>query len=375
MAGDNLLITSAAVEPSETKEQSLREYLEKYFALSARESAIRQKCLYSIEIELTNKCNLECPYCYSDSTCQQNKSLDASVVRQVLKDGREHGLRSVSWFGGEPLLYPDLFDVLQYAKELDYVESIVYTNGTLLNIESAKRLRGLISGVAVHLDTLSTQAFQAVHFRKSPERAAMLHGNILRSFDNLFSAGFSPEEIRLTLTLCKPVCDGLEELFDWAFNAMDLQTSIFIPLAPFGRGKNLSRDWYPNEDEAKRAYELRAEYEQRPYLLRLGIAEYCKQCQMTSCYITANGNITPYAGSSRILGSLYDGSFNEIVRRGVEKLTYWECVANDRNSIITGQCFNCDHDLYCFGNPVFMESIQIKCPFKRPKRKQSDLLS
>lgn len=369
MAGDNLLITSANVEPSETKEQNLREYLEKYFALSARESAIRQERLYSIEIELTNKCNLECPYCYSDSTCQQNKSLDASVVRQVLKDGREHGLRSVSWFGGEPLLYPDLFDVLQYAKELDYVESIVYTNGTLLNIESAKRLRGLVSGVAVHLDTLSTQAFQTVHFQKSPERAARLHGNILRSFDNLFSAGFSPEEIRLTLTLCRPVFYTLEELFDWAFNQMRLQTSIFIPIAPLGRGRQLSKDWCPKEDEIAAAYKLRAKYENRPYLLELGVSEYCKQYQMTMCYIMANGSVTPYAGSSMVCGNICDLPIVRIIVDNYNQLAFRRFSDGRHNYINTGLCSQCKNHRFCFGNPVCWEtdnwSIMTGKPFCR----------
>ena len=193
-----------------------------------------------------------------------------------------------------------------------------------------------------------------------------MHSRILDSFKYLLEAGFGPDNIRLTLTLSKPVCESLEELFDWAFNSVGLQGSIFIPLAPIGRAKNLTRDWHPSEDEVKKAYELRAEFEKRPYLLRLGVAEYCKQYQMTACYVAANGNIAPYAGSYRILGSLYDNSFDEIVNEIAEKLTYREYVVDDRNSIISGQCFDCDCDKYCFGNPVLMESMQLNCPFKRP---------
>lgn len=339
-----------------SQEKDLREYLEKYFSLSAREEAIRQHRLYSMEVEITRACNLECPYCYSESCASSKESLPLDVVRRILREAYEYGIRSVSWFGGEPLLYPQLFDILKYAKDLGYLESIIYTNGISLTPEVARRLRNLVDCVAVHMDTLSPNTFHLIHNRRSSELAARLQNNIAQSFEHLLSADFSPEQIRLTLTLCKPGFNGLEELFNWAFNKIGLQTSIFIPMAPVGRGRQLSKDWYMNQDEIRTAYELRAKYEHRPYLLELGISEYCKQYQMTMCYIQTDGSIIPYAGSQMICGSIFQSSIEKMITKNYDELAFLKYSGEHKNLALAGVCFDCQNQQYCFGNPVFAQN-------------------
>jgi len=335
-----------------TPETGLREYLERFFALSAREEAIRQHRLYSIEIELTKRCNLECPYCYSNSCLSSTVELDSEVVKRILADGYAYGLRSVSWFGGEPLMYPKLMDVLRYAKKIGYHESILYTNASLITPGIARQLRAVVDTVAVHVDTIDRNVFAQVHYDKEPERAHELQRFILRGVKALLDAGFSGKDIRLTLTLCRPVLSGLESLFNWAFNGMELQTSIFIPIAPFGRGAVAPDCWFPSSDEIRRAYETRARCERRPYLLELGFAEYCRQYQMTMCYVTADGSVTPYAGSCRSCGNISHSALSFVLAQHYRLLSYRDTTA-DRG--LGSGCSNCSGAVYCFGNPVFQE--------------------
>jgi MoaA/NifB/PqqE/SkfB family radical SAM enzyme len=336
------------------KERTLREYLEKYFALAAREEAIRRRRLYSVEIELTRRCNLECPYCYSSSSRDSREHLSLGLLRRVLADGFDYGLRAVSWFGGEPLLHPHLFEVLEFTKELGYDESVLYTNGTLVTSDVARRLRGTVDVVAIHLDTLSPAAFQTIHSAKSASRATRLHAATVRAFDALLGAGYGGDDIRLTLTLCRPTYRTLDGLLSWAFEQMGLQTSVFIPLAPFGRGAMLGRDWHLTSAEIKNAYQMRAAAEERPYLLHLGPSEYCKQYQMTMCYVRSDGALLPYAGASRVCGSIANTSLAKLIESDFRCLSFRDYSATCDNLPQAGVCSECANGRYCFGTRVAM---------------------
>jgi MoaA/NifB/PqqE/SkfB family radical SAM enzyme len=334
-------------------ESSLREYLERFFSLSAREEALLRQRLYSVEIELTRRCNLECPYCYSNSCKSSEMNLPRSIIKRFLLDGYNYGLRSISWLGGEPLMYPDLIKLLRDAKSIGYRESVLYTNGSLITPQIAQNLRGLVDTVAVHVDAIDSDVFKSVHFDKEPRRVRQLHRLIMRGIKSLFDAGFSGNNIRLTLTLCRPVLKGLEYLLNWAFNEMGLQTSVFIPVAPFGRGATIPVTWFPSTAEVQHAYEARAKYERRPYLHGLGIAEYCKQYQMTTCYVSADGSVTPYAGSCRSYGNVSHMDISSVLLQYYRLLAYRD---KRTKEWLRFGCSNCQRSLYCFGNPVFFEA-------------------
>ena len=48
--------------------------------------------------------------------------------------------------------------------------------------------------------------------------------------------------------------------------------------------------------ELYEAFRMRARIEGRAELMLLGTSEFCKAYQMTTAYVTANGDIVPYAG-------------------------------------------------------------------------------
>lgn len=100
--------------------------------------------LVSLMICPTLGCNFDCPYCYENHHGGvMPKEVQAEVVelvRRLLKAGRPK-LLFVSWFGGEPLLAPDVIEALSekliaLAAEngTDYMARIV-TNGYLLSTE------------------------------------------------------------------------------------------------------------------------------------------------------------------------------------------------------------------------------------------------
>lgn len=66
-----------------------------------------------ISIELTNRCDKGCGFCYNGSHPAGDTDWTVPEVLAFVRDCAAHGVRAVSFGGGEPLQYPGLHDVLQ----------------------------------------------------------------------------------------------------------------------------------------------------------------------------------------------------------------------------------------------------------------------
>ncbi len=93
----------------------------------------------------TWKCNLRCAGCYTLGY-QRHPGLPYDLVRRILKECTEMGLQFVTVLGGEPFLYPDLFQMIE---EHPHIFFQVYTNGTLMTKERAERVRDLGNAMVV----------------------------------------------------------------------------------------------------------------------------------------------------------------------------------------------------------------------------------
>jgi len=90
----------------------------------------------SVSINLTNKCNQHCIYCEVGQGLVglvKNKKplLSLDDLKWIIDEMNRSGIRTLSLGGGEPLLFNEIFDVIQYAHEFD-IRSSILTNGMLL---------------------------------------------------------------------------------------------------------------------------------------------------------------------------------------------------------------------------------------------------
>lgn len=107
----------------------------------------KENVLFSVLLELTYKCNLDCYFCYNDlelrgkplSEEQYFELLDELVKLQVL-----HLVLS----GGEPLAHPAFFRIGARARELGFVTRIK-SNGHALNERLAIRVKNEINPFAI----------------------------------------------------------------------------------------------------------------------------------------------------------------------------------------------------------------------------------
>jgi len=87
----------------------------------------------------TFKCNLRCKGCYTLGYGLEPE-LPFELVERILRECEELGIYFVTILGGEPLVYKPLFRLIEMHPNMFFQ---VYTNGTLVTKEVAKRFREL----------------------------------------------------------------------------------------------------------------------------------------------------------------------------------------------------------------------------------------
>ncbi len=111
---------------------------------------------------ITRRCNLKCLHCYAQATAgPAPDELSPQAALDLLRDLKDFGTPVVLFCGGEPLLRPDLFELVDRAVAHG-MRAVISTNGTLITRDLAWRLKDLgLSYVGISLDG----AAPAVHDR------------------------------------------------------------------------------------------------------------------------------------------------------------------------------------------------------------------
>lgn len=103
-----------------------------------------------LQIHVTERCNLDCRHCYLGR--KGSTDLPFSLAKKAVREFSDMGMKLLIT-GGEPLLYPYFWDLLEYAR--DYPIRIeVLSNGTCITPGAAARLSHYVDCVQVSLDGL-----------------------------------------------------------------------------------------------------------------------------------------------------------------------------------------------------------------------------
>ena len=79
-------------------------------------------------IELTNKCNLGCKWCYDNSHGEDSREISFEEVKECIRNLKELGTEILNLTGREATIRDDLLEIIKYAKELG-LKVILTTNG------------------------------------------------------------------------------------------------------------------------------------------------------------------------------------------------------------------------------------------------------
>lgn len=99
----------------------------------------------------TQACNINCLHCYRDAGTKLADELTTAEGKKLLSEIAASGFKIMVFSGGEPLLRPDIFELIRYAKSLG-LRPVLGTNGTMITPQLAADLKqaGLaVAGISV----------------------------------------------------------------------------------------------------------------------------------------------------------------------------------------------------------------------------------
>lgn len=99
-------------------------------------------------LTLTNRCNLSCRHCY---VSQKNEFMSFEIFRKAVEDFWRIGGLKLIISGGEPLMHPEFFQFLRYARKYPF-RIVLLSNGYMIRDEHIPLLSELVDEVQISLD-------------------------------------------------------------------------------------------------------------------------------------------------------------------------------------------------------------------------------
>ena len=178
---------------------------------------------------ITRTCNLRCVHCYSDSNAMQYPGeLNWQQMEDVVDDLAAYKIPSLLLSGGEPLIHPRFFDLVNKASDAG-LKLTISTNGTLITPEKAALLKAAnVAYVGISLDGIGK-----IHDEFRRKEGAF--DSAVRGFKNCHDVG---QKTGLRLTLTRHNVENIGQILDF-IEEKEIQRVCFYHLVPAGRGSEL----------------------------------------------------------------------------------------------------------------------------------------
>ena len=99
-----------------------------------------------IDIEVAAICDLACPFCYRQYIATPDKIMEKKLAFKLIDQASEMNVPSMKFnWRGEPLLNPELPEIITYAKSKGILETIINTNVTQLDKKLSEKI--ILSGL------------------------------------------------------------------------------------------------------------------------------------------------------------------------------------------------------------------------------------
>ena len=139
-------------------------------AIPANSSAVGAENLAAplyVAWQITNECNLACLHCIEESGPGKAfaDELDAAQIFAILDQLLDHEVPYLSFSGGEPMLHPQFFKMVEHVCARG-AQLKIETNGHYLTVENCERMKALgVKAVQVSLDGASGATFNRMRVR------------------------------------------------------------------------------------------------------------------------------------------------------------------------------------------------------------------
>lgn len=159
------------------------------------------------------ECNLKCPTCFTkiDPNESYNR-LSLDEIRPIIDFGVSKNISDLYICGkGEPLMDPIIWDIISYARRND-IGVMVYTNGTLVGSQEAKRLSENDVTVFCKRNTLDDSLQDEMVGIKGASKL------IEQGISNLLDVGYQDPKLAIESVVTRQNIDELPDVLRYARN-------------------------------------------------------------------------------------------------------------------------------------------------------------
>lgn len=151
-------------------------------------------CLESVDISLTDRCNLYCKHCaVSAGTAQETEKIDTCTILDTIKKIIECEPKHITLTGGEPTLRKDFSEIVNYIIANSTARISVMTNGTLITDEMAQLFAEHNISVNISLDGVDEETCSLI-------RGKGVFGKVIQTIEKLKQYGVKDIVMSMTVT-------------------------------------------------------------------------------------------------------------------------------------------------------------------------------
>lgn len=144
----------------------------------------------NLRISLTSRCNLSCIYCHAEGEKNPDAEMSAGEIIEIMQLAARFGIRSIKFTGGEPLIRPDLLEIIRAVPP--GIESSLTTNGILLADMAEDLKKAGLRRVNVSLDSLNHDTYKKI---TGSDRL----NEVLAGIDAALKAGLTPVKLNMVV--------------------------------------------------------------------------------------------------------------------------------------------------------------------------------
>ncbi|XP_040410366.1 molybdenum cofactor biosynthesis protein 1 isoform X2 [Cygnus olor] len=184
-----------------------------------------------LRISLTEKCNLRCQYCMPEEGVQLTPKSELLTAQEIITLARlfvKEGVEKIRLTGGEPLIRPDVVDIVGQLNKLEGLKTIAITTNGINLARLLPRLKEAgVNAVNISLDTLVPAKYEFIVRRKGFHK-------VMEGIHKATELGYRPVKVNCV------VMRGFneDELLGFVEFTKDLPLDVrFIEYMPFDGNK------------------------------------------------------------------------------------------------------------------------------------------
>lgn len=263
--------------------------------------------LQLVELNYNSNCNFSCQHCYARNISRHEDGLALSDVKDLADQAHDLGVWQWHLQGGEPLAWPDLYDVIA-AIDPGRFHFFITTNGWLLTREKAQKLADAgVDRISVSIDSFDEEKHDAFRRKK---------GAFRRAVDALQFAKEAGMQANINTCITRQNCRSDDIIRIIEFAQENKYTVLFVVAAPVGAWAGRT-DLLITEEDSEYLRSLKEKY---PFVHRdlYPLFDFEWGCRTMNglVYITPDGDLFSCPFIHVTIGNIREEPLAAILERG-----------------------------------------------------------